>query len=305
MQIFRHFTANDVQLEAFPFKRELSMEAYLVENEGVLSLDSDTFSNVEIIETELSLKQGRKSKDTDGRIDILATYSQEYIAIVELKLGQLEKSHLEQLEDYLTTGKDQILKQYPDILDADIISSPKWIGVLIGSSIEAELASQLVNGYSTTSGIQIAALTIQRFRSKEGNVYITTDTYFGGKTSSKDTSKYLLNGVKLGKGRLVLEVIKQHITSNPNISYSELEKIFPKTCQGSSGVFATAEIANEKYSTSGRKRHFIEPQELIKLSDCTIAVSNRWGIKNIGKFIKRAKEIGISITIDNIKNGNT
>lgn len=295
MQIFRHFTANDVQLEPFPFKRELSMEAYLVENEGVLSLDSDTFSNVEIIETELTLKQGRKSKDTDGRIDILATYSQEYIAIVELKLGQLEKIHLKQLEDYLTTGKDQILTQYPDILDSDLVSSPKWIGVLIGSSIESELASQLVNGYLTATGIQIAALTIQRFRSKEGNVYVTTDTYFGGKTSSKDTSKYMFNGVKLGKGRLVLEVIKHYVASNPDISYSELEKKFPHSCQGSRGVFATAEIANEKYATSGRKRHFLEPQELINLSDCTIAVSSQWGIKNIGKFIKRAKEIGCSI----------
>jgi hypothetical protein len=56
MQIFRHFTANDVQLEPFPFKRELSMEAYIIENERVLGLDSDTFSNVEIIETELTLK---------------------------------------------------------------------------------------------------------------------------------------------------------------------------------------------------------------------------------------------------------
>lgn len=271
------------------------MEAYLVENEGVLSLDSDTFSNVEIIETELALKQGRKSKDTDGRIDILATYSQEYIAIVELKLGRLEKAHLEQLEDYLATEKDQILINYPDILDADLFSSPKWIGVLIGSSIEAELANRLVNGYSTSSGIQIAALTIQRFRSKEGGVYVTTDTYFGGKTSSKDTSKYQFNGMKLGKGRLVLEVIKQRIISNPDTSYSDLEKIFPQSCQGSRGVFATAEVANEKYSTSGRKRHFLEPQELIKLSDCTIAVSNQWGIKNIGRFIKRAKEVGFSI----------
>jgi hypothetical protein len=295
MQIFRHFTANDVQLEAFPFKRELSMEAYLVENEGVLSLDCDTFSNVEIIETELALKQGRKSKDTDGRIDILATYSQEYIAIVELKLGQLERSHLEQLEDYLSTGRDQILLQYPDILDKDLIASPKWIGVLIGSSIEAELASQLVNGYSTTSGVQIAALTIQRFRSKEGNVYVTTDTYFGGKASSKDTSKYIFNGIKLGKGRLVLDVIKQYIATNQDTTYAELEKIFPKNCQGSRGVFSTTEIANEKYSTSGRKRHFLEPQELIKLSDCTIAVSSQWGIKNIGKFIKRAKEVGFTI----------
>jgi len=295
MQIFRHFTANDVQLEAFPFKRELSMEAYLVENEGVLSLDSDTFSNVEIIETELALKQGRKSKDTDGRIDILATYSQEYIAIVEIKLGQLEESHLEQLEDYLATGRAQILHQYPDILDADLISTPKWIGVLIGSSIEAEMASQLVNGYSTTSGIQIAALTIQRFRSKEGNVYVTTDTYFSGKASSKDTSKYAFNGVKFGKGRLVLEVIKQYIKSHPKTSYLELEKKFPQSCQGARGVFATAEIANEKYSTSGRKRHFLEPQELIELSDCTIAVSSQWGIKNIGEFIELAKQEGFLI----------
>lgn len=295
MQIFRHFTVNDVHLEAFPFKRELSMEAYLVENEGVLSLDNDTFSHVEIIETELTLKQGRKSKDTDGRIDILATYSQEYIAIVEIKLGQLEKSHLEQLEDYLATGKDQILKQYPDILDKNLISSPKWIGILIGSSIEAGLASQLVNGYLTVSGIQIAALTIQRFRSKEGNVYITTDTYFGGNTS-KDTSKYIFNGVKLGKGRLVLEVIKQYVSSHPEISYSELLKIFPKNCQGSSGVFDKVETANEIYTNSfPRKRHFLEPQELIELSDFTIAVSNQWGIKNIDALIKKAQEIGFSI----------
>ena len=101
MQIFRHLTINDVQLEEFPFKRELSMEAYLIENEGVLSLDADTFNNVEIVEAELTLKQGRSSKDTDGRIDILATYSQEYISIIELKLGQLEEVHLQQLEDYL------------------------------------------------------------------------------------------------------------------------------------------------------------------------------------------------------------
>lgn len=275
------------------------MEAYLIENEGVLRLDNDTFSNVEIIETELALKQGRKSKATDGRIDILAKYSEEYIAIVELKLGQLEKSHLAQLEDYLTTGKDQILTQYPDLFDPDLISSPKWIGVLIGSSIEAELANQLVNGYSTPSGIQIAALTIQRFRSKEGNVYVTTDTYFGGTGSSKDSSKYMFNGLKLGKGRLVLAIIKQHITSNPDISYSELEKIFPQSCQGSKGVFATAEIANGIYTTSGKKRHFLEPQELIKLSDCTIAVSSQWGITNIGKFIKRAKEFGFSIEESN------
>jgi RecB family endonuclease NucS len=125
MQIFRHLTINDVQLEEFPFKRELSMEAYLIENEGVLSLDADTFNNVDIVEAELTLKQGRKSKDTDGRIDILATYSQEYIAVIELKLGQLEEIHLKQLEDYLAE-KNQILEQYPDILNQEVSPIPNW-----------------------------------------------------------------------------------------------------------------------------------------------------------------------------------
>jgi hypothetical protein len=83
MQIFTHLTANDVQLRPFPFKRELSMEAYLIENEGVLALDRDTFSDVEIIEDELTLKQGGGNQIRDGRIDILATYSQEYIAIFD------------------------------------------------------------------------------------------------------------------------------------------------------------------------------------------------------------------------------
>ena len=84
-----------------PFQREISMEAYLIENEGVLALDSENLKDVEIIETELTLKQGRKSKNTDGRIDILAIYSEEYIGIIELKLGMITQTHIAQLEDYL------------------------------------------------------------------------------------------------------------------------------------------------------------------------------------------------------------
>ena len=69
------------------------MEAYLVENEGILALD-EPFIDVDVVAEELTLKQGRKSKDTDGRIDLLVTYAQEYIGVVELKLGQLKEVHL-------------------------------------------------------------------------------------------------------------------------------------------------------------------------------------------------------------------
>ena len=86
VRLLRHFTANEEQLERFPFKRELSMESYLVENEGILVLDNENYSDVTIVQEELTLKQGRSSKDTDGRIDLLVTYSSEYIGVVAMPL---------------------------------------------------------------------------------------------------------------------------------------------------------------------------------------------------------------------------
>ena len=283
MQIYTHLTANDVQLQPFPFQRELSMEAYIIENEGVLALDQDIFSDVEIVECELTLKQGR-GISTDGRIDILATYSQEYIAIIEHKLGELKDIHLKQLEDYLQQ-REQILHKYPAITPNDCIK-PKWIGLLVGSSIESNLASRIINGYQTSEGIPIAALTIQRFRSKDANIYVATDTYFKNLSSSRDFSKYIFNGMMLKKNRLVLEVVKHYVANHPNISYAELEAAFPKRYQGAKGVFTTVETAQ-----AGRDiRHFIKPEEIIQLSDCQIAVCTQWGKGNIENFIKLAKE---------------
>lgn len=293
MKLLRHLTANEEQLENFPFRRELSMESYLVENEGVLALDDDAFSDVVIIQEELTLKQGRSSKDTDGRIDILLTYSNEYIGVVELKLGELNEIHLEQLKDYLLI-KDQIIKQFPDILDSSISPEPKWVGVLVGSSIKPDLAEKISQGL-TVSGVQIAALTIQRFRGKNGSIYVTTDIYFKNNSINKDIRKYHFNNSSYGKGRLVLAVLKQHINNNPSIRFAELENDFPKITQGSLGVFFSENEARKIYENTGRTRHFIKPNELIKIQDETIAVSSQWGIKNIDKFVSRAKKLGYEI----------
>lgn len=298
MKVFSHLTANDVQLESFRFKSELAMGAYLIENQGVLALDGDAFNDVEILDAELTLKGGRASKNADGRIDILATYSPDYIAIVELKLDQLTCLHLTQLEDYLKE-RNQILNKHPRIFDKTTNDQPKWIGVLVGCSIETGLANKLSAGYSTDSSIQIAALTLQRFRSKkDGNIYVATDTFFKESTSSRDNTKYRFNGMMFGKSRLVLAVIKQYVASNPSASFAALEKVFPKSCQrpGTLGVFATYEDANKIFEQTGYRRHFLKPDHLISLSDSTIAICNQWGIDNINEFIKHAKNCGCEIT---------
>lgn len=100
MKLLRHLTANEEKLESFPFRRELSMESYLVENEDVLALDNDTFSDAVIIQEELTLKQGRLSKNTDGRIDILLTYSNEYIGVNEMDGTQVNNYSQTSVDSY-------------------------------------------------------------------------------------------------------------------------------------------------------------------------------------------------------------
>ena len=60
--------------------------------------------------------------------------------------------------------KHQIIEQYPDILDKNISPEPKWVGVLVGSSIHPELAAKINNSHTTKCGVPIAALSIQRFK---------------------------------------------------------------------------------------------------------------------------------------------
>lgn len=108
----------------------------------------------------------------------------------------------------------------------------------------------------------------------------------------KDTTKYTFNGASLGKGRLVLEVMRKHCADHPSMTYTELEAAFPQSLQGSGGVFAREDDAQKIFSDTGRKRHFLNEDEMIQISDATIAVSSQWGAGNIDKFIDKARTNG-------------
>jgi len=109
----------------------------------------------------------------------------------------------------------------------------------------------------------------------------------------KDMSQYQFNGQIYGKGRLVLAVIKTYIKKYPDVALEELQEIFPKRLQGSIGVIDTRENARTRYKD---ERHFIKKEEIIKLkTDEEIVVCTEWGASNIGRFIKKAKEIGFDI----------
>ncbi|MCK0180083.1 hypothetical protein MWU50_12335 [Flavobacteriaceae bacterium S0862] len=297
MEIFRQITANNIELKEYPFLKELAMEAYLLENEDVLKLDKDNFSDVTVLDAEIALKAGRKTSNRDGRIDILAQYGIDYLSIVELKINEINDLTLLQLEDYLKERK-QIIERHPNFWE-DKEQEPKWIGVLVGTSISPELQRKLQDGYQTEDGIAIAGLVIRRFRSSKNEIYVVTDTFFKYNYLNRDFSKFQFRNKEYNKARLVNAVIKEYVENKPEITYADLKKQFPDYLQGSSGVFDTSENAQEIYDRTGHKRHYLKPEELIKLSDSTIATSTQWGIRNIGKFVNRTEKLGKEFKIEN------
>lgn len=289
MYLHKHISANNVSIDNFPFQREIAMEAYLIENPTVLSMETDGFNDVEILKCEVTLLDGRTDRNSDGRIDILARYGQEYLAIVELKLGELTENHLTQLESYLKE-RQQILQKFPDTWDTTVSDQPKWIGIMIGATISPDLMLKIRKGYYYENHIPIAALTINRYKGKDGNIYVVTDTYFIESVKNRDYTKYIFKGQKFGKNRLVLAVIKDFVERNPTITYSQLKAKFSDKLQGRE-TFTTETEAKQKRD----RRNFIEPDELITLVDETIAVSTQWGLLNINPFIEHCREMNIEI----------
>ncbi|WP_066833683.1 hypothetical protein [Rufibacter ruber] len=291
MEVFKQITANNITLKEYPFWKELAMEAYLIENEEILKLDKQNFNDVTILDAEIALRQGRKAGD--GRIDILAKYSGEYLGIVEIKLNEINDLSLRQLEDYLIQ-KDQILTIDQNYWTESI--KPKWVGVLVGSDISNDLREKLSQGYEY-NGIPIAGMTIKRFRSLTNEIYVISDTYFRFKYLSKDYSKFIFKGQEYNKGRLVNAVLKSYVEQNPTITFAELKTKFPDKVQGSFGVFSTKDNAEEIFQRWGHKRHYIKPEEEIKLSDETIATCTQWNPDNIKQFLHQSNILGLKIEI--------
>ena len=291
MKIFKQVTANNIELSPYPFKKELAMEAYLIENEEILALDNDNFTEVAVVDEEIALKKGRR--DRDGRIDILTSYGAEYLSIVELKLNQINESTLDQLESYLDQ-KEQILK-LGNYWDEEV--EPKWIGVVIGTSISSELQKKLNSGYKYND-IPIAGIVLNRYRSPDSNIFVVSDTYFSYKYSEKDYSKFIFKNKAYNKARLVNEIVREFVELNPTITFAKLKEVFPKQLQGSFEVFDKSSRAEEIYYSRGHKRHYVKPTETINLIDGeVIATCNQWHPYNISNFIENAKKIGFEIEV--------
>lgn len=116
--------------------------------------------------------------------------------------------------------------------------------------------------------------------------------------SGRDLTKYTFNGQSgLNKGRLALAIIRQIAFEHPMLKYKQLLEVFPDEIVPPYGVIKEKKEALEV--SKARPRFFIKEDEMVKVADATIYVSNQWMPDRLEMFLKKAKEAyGIKVKID-------
>lgn len=112
--------------------------------------------------------------------------------------------------------------------------------------------------------------------------------------SPKDSTQYIFNGLRYGKGRIVLAVVQQYVKDNPEKTAEELETTFDKNMQGTYGVVRKIEDIKQNW-TQPERRFFMSSNDIIHASDAECAVCSQWGKFNIDNFISHAIKLGYSI----------
>jgi hypothetical protein len=237
----------------------------------------------------LTVKGARKSKSSDGRIDLLALYDTDTFGVIELKNAPLTRDNIDQLKDYIAC-REEIYEKHKLEVECDFKDS-RWIGIIVGTDLSKELEEDISSGKCLIDGdIPVCAITLRRYRGENNQVYVTANTYFKNSSRNLDKTKYSFMGNTLGKSRLVHAIVKEYITQHTGIKYSELSNVFPKSLQGSFGVFTTLENALDIFRRYRYKRHFIKEDETILLGSQEIAICSQWGIGNIKNIIQLARE---------------
>lgn len=110
-----------------------------------------------------------------------------------------------------------------------------------------------------------------------------------------DYTEYSIEGGQfLGKNKFVYAAVSMYVKQHPNVSFADLERVFPPELQGSFGVIRTMEYIKEK-NYNGR-RYFKEPEYVLHSGDnIPFAVSTEWGKGNIDKFVNAVKQLGYHV----------
>ena len=301
MNLVTKATLNSSKLEPFPFEKELAMESFLVENSEILDFQDADFSIPEHIEYECHLKDGRCSqgKKKNGRLDIVVNYNNTTLAIVELKLEEINDMSKEQINDYLRNLSKEELERLNEMVGLPV-DNQQVVGILaaqnIAIPIKQKMLEKLPMSNSVVGEIPVFGMEIRRFK-RNADVFVFTDIYRPSKLG-KDYTKYKWNGKVYAKNQLVLAVVKDYASRKAVANLDKLKEAFPKNLTGKIfEVVTTLQEANAKDA----RRWYVQPENQIQVGDDIVVVCNQWNKNNIKTFISHVKGLDDTYKIEEVK----
>ena len=112
----------------------------------------------------------------------------------------------------------------------------------------------------------------------------------GQSDSKRDMKKYRFDNQQYGKSNLVLAVVKKYVEKHKNITAAKLKEVFPDELLQRFGVFQTV-VKAKQFTSGGRERFFLKPEQVVKISGGPIAISNQWTSESIQPFLKIARKL--------------
>ncbi|MEG2061626.1 MAG: hypothetical protein RRY33_07190 [Alistipes sp.] len=313
--LFKQLVANNLTLSEAPFPSELSMEAFLMDNPQILKLpdekeNKDYFDCPIVIGCEISLPNSSNNSsvgDNSGRLDMLIQYAEDTFAIAELKNHAVNQNTTQQLCGYLSQKEHIItyLRTETDFTEDNIT----LFGILIGTEIAPEIADFLparsitkeLTGEEYYSRVEdelrktpVYAITLSRFRNEQtGDMFVLANT--PTHITKKDNTRYIFQGNKYNKGKLVNAVISAYVqreqAKGNGITLEDINK-FPKP---QNGQLAVAMDEAKKINSKGKIRYFVAKYKIQIQPKEYIATSSQWTLDTINRFIKFATSKGFTI----------
>lgn len=211
-----------------------------------------------------------------------------------------KKSEIETNEAMATLQK-QFIEQGGDIVVKLLLESY----FVDSKNLNRKMVKDTLSKYNfhITTGEEHAKVTEQEAVPQSLNAsYIlasSPDNATAGK-NSHDTTKYSIDGGKnyYGKGKLVREIVAKYVEANPNLTFSQLEQIFPSELQGSYGVIKSLETLSQMKQERKdlERRYYMNQDQLLCSGDnVKFAVSSQWGKYNFPHILDRLKQWGWNV----------
>ena len=274
------------QLESYMRQRKIKFGVYIGEHIELFydKPESTEAVSVLIIPLELNNKFGELFVELFGKdrfsSNSLTEFCEKRISEKQQELKKIEaQKYLVANGEAIVTDK---LKQYLKNDCKDSFSEEEIEEIMSGLTISV-LPKTVLRGAPLPSVSSIRDMSLS-------TISINVSKKPAGKPA-----KYSLNGSPfLAANRFVFEVVKAYVSQHPEMTFSELERVFDPLLQGSCGVIRSLDYLRQKNYKG--QRFFDDTSSILRSGDgVEFAVCTQWSYHNTPDFAAHARKLGFSV----------